>query len=510
MADRPNILLLVSDEHNASVAGYAGDGLVRTPALDSIAERGVVFEDAYCQSPVCTPSRMSFLTGKYVSSISCWNNHWVLFPEHQTVAQRFTEAGYETCLVGKMHYGGRDQFHGFAHRPYGDFRHGLGHQPDPIDMFPNSGGVVHACASQIPESLQQETVVTVESAAFVSEHLAHNPDKPWFLCASYCKPHAPLAVPSRYMNRYLGEVPPVRLEDDDEAGRHPYVRRQRENYGLLDLTEEQIDKARAAYWGAVEFLDDCIGSLLWRLESAGALENTIIVYISDHGDLIGNHGLWWKANYYEQANRVPFLLAGPGVTGGLRRQALVALVDLYPTLCGLCGLDPPRGIDGVDLAPLLSEGPVSDAPRDHIISEYYGMGMLTQPYHTGSRGDSMRMIRTKRYKYVNAHDLDPLLFDLRDDPREFRNRADDPELQGVVAELSARLNAGFSWEATLERIDADRERSKEFMSGLKPSTPNQYRLPDGRMFDAEGDLYGARWLQCDTKGTSGIIPQRYG
>ena len=510
MPDRPNVLLLVSDEHHYGVAGFAGDPLARTPTLDGLAERGVVFERACCQSPVCTPSRMSFLTGKNIPAISCWNNHWPLPPEHRTIAHAFNDAGYETCLVGKMHFGGKDQCHGFRHRPYGDLKHALGHQPDPIDMFPNSGGVAHAGPSRIPESLQQETVVSTEAAAFVLEHAANQPDMPWFLCASYCKPHAPLVVPSRYFQRYLGKTPPVGLDPEDEAAMHPYVAHQRENYGLLGVTREQVDRARAAYWGAVEFLDDCMGLLLWRLERAGALENTIVVYLSDHGDLIGNHGLWWKANYYEESVRVPFLIAGPGVAPGVRRDELAALTDLVPTLCGLCGVALPGEVDGVDLAPLLASGHVAEAPRDHVISEYYGMGMLTQPYRTGARGDSMRLIRTARYKYVDVDGLDNLLFDLQADPSEYRNVIGDPARADVAADLAARLDDGLSWSDRRERIDRDRERAKAFMSGLKPTTPNQYRLPDDRMFDAEGDLYGARWLQTDTYGTSGIIPQRYG
>lgn len=134
-----------------------------TPVLDRLAASGVCFDNAFCQSPVCTPSRMSFLTGKHISTLGVWNNHWPLAARHKTLAQHFVEAGYATCLVGKMHFGGTDQMHGFQHRPYGDLRHGLGHQSDPIDMFPNSGGVTHAGASEIPESLQQDVVVTASA-----------------------------------------------------------------------------------------------------------------------------------------------------------------------------------------------------------------------------------------------------------------------------------------------------------------------------------------------------------
>ena len=504
---RPNVLLLVSDEHNHAVMGCAGDPVVRTPALDRIAAEGVRFGRAYCQAPVCTPSRASFLSGKHISSLSCWNNHWVLFPEHRTIAHHFADAGYETCLVGKMHFGGKDQMHGFQHRPYGDFWHGLGHQPDPIDMFPNSGGIRQVGASQIPESLQQEPIVTTEAAAWVEEHVARDPHQPWFLCASYCKPHAPLVVPARYLNRYLDKVPPPLRDARDQAIHHPYPTHQLENYGLLDLTPEEHDRARAAYWAAVEFLDDCIAALLWRLERLGALDNTIIAYISDHGDLIGNHGLWWKANYYEDAIRVPFLLAGPGIPHELTRPQPVELTDLFPTLSALCGLKPPAGVDGVDLAPLFSAQPSS--PRESVISEYYGIGMLTQAYRSGTHGDSMRCIVTDRFKYVNTFDLQNLLFDLQEDPHEFRNVIAEPQYREVAHELSSVLDDGFSWETTLDRINRDRERAAQFKSGIRSSMPNQYCLDDGRVFDAEAGLYAARWLQTETYGMSGIIPQRF-
>lgn len=170
---RPNVLLLVSDQHNYRISGCMGDRMASTPNIDRIAEKGTVFEKAYCQSPVCTPSRASFLTGKYCHTNHCWQNHGVLFPEHETMAGVFNRMGYETCLVGKMHFGGKDQFHGFVNRPYGDFWHGLSHQPDPIDMFPNMGGVLHASVSQIPESLQQEVVTSIEAAVFIKGHAAY-------------------------------------------------------------------------------------------------------------------------------------------------------------------------------------------------------------------------------------------------------------------------------------------------------------------------------------------------
>jgi choline-sulfatase len=500
---RPNILLLISDQHNADIAGHAGDPVVRTPTLDRLASEGIAFRRAYCQSPVCTPSRMSFLSGKHIGTIGCWNNHWPLPPEHRTFAHHFADAGYATCLVGKMHFGGADQMHGFQHRPYGDFRHGLGHQPDPIDMFPNSGGVAHATASQIPESLQQDVVVSTEAAAWVAEQRSAHPQQPWLLCASYCRPHAPLVAPARYLRYYRDQMQPTWLEERDEAARLPYPSQQRKNYGLLDITPEQNLRAREAYYGCVEMLDDCLGRLLRDLRETGSLENTVVVYFSDHGELLGNHGLWWKANYYEEAIRVPWIISGPGLPRGVVRDELAALVDLFPTLCALAGIEPPEDLEGVDLTPLLTADPVAKPPRDHVISEYYGIGMLTQPFRSGSRGDSMRLIRTERHKAVSLFELDDLCFDLEADPQEFHTIDTPPALH-------TRLYNDFAWEDILDRIDQDRQRLLKLQSGVKPSTPNQYRLSDGRIFDAEGDLYGARWLQTDTYGMSGIIPQRYG
>ncbi len=505
---RPNILFLLSDEHNSEVAGFAGDTVVRTPVLDSLAEKGTVFTNTWCQSPVCTPSRASLLTGKYISNLSCWNNHWPIFPEHETMAHQFRKAGYETCLVGKMHFGGKDQYQGFTRRPYGDLRHGLGHQMDPIDMFPVMGGVAHAGPSEIPESMQQENVVSLEAAAFVEEHISSSPDIPWFLCASYAKPHSPLVVPSRYLKRYQGKIPPVCLEDEDEAVRHSYPQRQLSS-GLRELTPEQTVRGREAYWGGVEFLDDAIGLLLWRLEKAGALDNTIIVYTTDHGDMIGNHGLWWKANYYEQSLRVPFLMCGPGIPEENRIDSLVSLIDLYPTLCLLAGIDIPEGLDGEDLTGVMT-GKIKEV-RSYAVSEYHGYAILTQKPSEATNSNCMRVIRNNRYKYVSIPGQQDILFDRQEDPREFKNLIDEASLQETVQEMRERLEKLFpGWDETFSKIDSDRIRAKEFASGLRPSTPNQYQLADGRVFDAEGDLYAARWLKIDTYGTSGFIPQRHG
>ena len=508
MDRKPNILMLVTDQHNYRVSGFMGDENANTPNLDRLAGEGAVFERTYCQSPICTASRASFLTGKYITKLGCWNNHWPLFPEHRTIADVLADAGYETCLVGKMHFGGDDQYHGFAHRPYGDLKHGLGHQSDPIDQFPSFPGIREPGISEIPESMQQETVVAVESAAFVEDLASTNPEKPWFLCASFTKPHPPLSIPARYYNKYKGKIKAVGIDADDEASNHPYTLNAYGNYRLSEITEEMADDAVAAYYGSLEYVDDCIGLLLWRLEKAGQLDNTIIIYTSDHGEMLTHHGMWYKATYYEDAVRVPFFISGAGIGGGVRSDEIVELTDLFPTLCDYAGAEIPGDTDGMSLRPVI-EGKVEKGKfRDHAVTEYYGLASLTSPYVTGKKGDSMRAVVSHKGKFVNVHKYGNIYFNHETDPDEKTNAIDDPGCKGEISRLSKIIGGDFDWDEIIEKVNTDRERYREHhMSGQRTSTPNQYVMKDGRMFDAEGSLYSVRWNPVDVR--KGYIPQRY-
>jgi choline-sulfatase len=252
--------------------------------------------------------------------------------------------------------------------------------------------------------------------------------------------------------------------------------------------------------------------LLDKLRENGSLDNTIIVYISDHGDLIGNHGLWWKANYYEEALRVPFLISGPGLPKGISRNDLVGLIDLFPTLCSLTGTESKCDFDGLDLSPrLCTPSDNEKILRNYIMSEFYGMAIISRKIDNDwEKGSAMRTIISDKFKYVNIIDGNDIMFDLKKDPREFTNVIDDPQYAEEAKGLKAILNKDFSWDKTIERIKKDNERALKLMSGVKPSTPNQYMLPDGRIFDAEESLYNARWLKTDLYGASGIIPQKFG
>jgi len=311
MADHPNLLSIMTDEHTRSVAGFAGDSIVNTQNLDRLAARSVQFAAATCTNPVCTPSRMSMMTGMDAHRCSAWSNHWVLFPEHLTWPSHFAAHGYRTALIGKMHFGGADQMNGFQHRPYGDLRHGLGHQPDPLHLYPGYDNPESAGISEVPESLMQDVVVTRESLAFLLEHHDREPDVPWFACASYGRPHAPLTTPGRYLRRYRDRVPPASPGTDRSGELETFAQRL-----VFDITEEQSIRGREGYYACVDFVDDCIGELLDGLDQAGALDNTIVVYTADHGEMLGLYGCWGKQLYHEASTGVPLLISAPGGPAG--------------------------------------------------------------------------------------------------------------------------------------------------------------------------------------------------
>lgn len=507
MARPPNVLLIMTDQHAPGVAGFAGDPVVRTQNLDALAREGTYFRNAACTSPICTPSRMSLLTGKDVHHCGAWGNHWVIFPEHITVAQHFGNHGYATSLVGKMHFGGRDQMQGFQRRPYGDLRHGLGHQPEPLSLFPGYNAAQSAGPSEIPESLMQDVVVAREALAQILEQRDIEPDRPWLTVASFGRPHPPLTSPGRYLRHYRGRVPAADPDDMGPDVLEPFARRRYES-SRNGLTAEQARYGREAYYAAVDFVDDCIGELLSGLRRTGALDDTIVIYTADHGEMANTYGLWNKTLYFEPSAGVPLVISVPGA-GGATIDTPISLMDLFPTLCGLTGLPAPEGLDGVDFSSHIMGGP---PPRARIPSTFmtYGNRVGHGITPDGGPGSAWRSIRDKRWKYVEIRDSHPLLFDLVDDPTERINLAEDPEHADRCERMRSQVFDDFSWEGTDQQLHADRLRVEEFLSGLKPTTPNQYMLADGRVFDAEAELYSNRWLTVPAGLTGGVIPQMWG
>ena len=478
MGDRPNILVFLSDEHSPLTLGCYGNKIVQTPAMDRLAAEGVTFERAYCQSPVCVPSRLSFLSGLYPWRVGAWN---LLSPPptHRTSLPGYLkEHGYHTATVGKMHFVGEEQHWGFNYRPYGDFLGGA-HQPDPIDHAPKLT-LQPAGPAEILEEEMQESIVNRLSIDFLR---GYDRDEPFCLWVSYNRPHFPLRPPERYWERYypdLADLP--NLGPNFPERLHPWMRHLRKFFGVDTWTEEETRRARAAYYGCVTFVDDKISEVLQTVDDLGLRENTVTIYFSDHGEMSGKHGLWKKNNFYEPSVRVPLIISHPELLPkGTRVEEVVELLDLYPTLAELAGAPVPGGLDGSSLLPLmLGEG--TEGRKGYAISEHYAHGVP----------GPMRMIRRGDWKYILYLGARPSLFNLKEDPNEFCDRIDEPgEAQRVARECERLLRE--DWDEALVREnfmhvpDAGAWRSPR-----QNHTPNQYRTPEGNYVDAEtfyGDVY---------------------
>lgn len=488
---RPNILLLISDQHNPHIVGYAGDPRARTPNIDRLAESGVRFDACYCQAPLCVPSRISMLTGKYVFKCWAWNNASVLYPEQLTIPQHLGNHGYETVLVGKMHLKGPRWDGGFKHRPYGDIivDRFCGHQPDPVETWDGRwcnhkvGQFPWAGETEIPESLLLDSVVTRESIAFLLEHVDKNPEIPWFLCAGYGRPHFPFTVPGRYFRRAMADPPPLppRPRGYPES-LHPHDRYIVDDYHIYDFSDEIQQRTLAAYYACVNYLDDCIGELLAVLDREGLLENTYIVYVSDHGEMAGEHGMWSKRTYYDGSSRVPLVVCGPNIPAGRVVSTPVELVDLFPTICEWAGIPIPDELDGESLVSLMT-GDVSSRKKRYARSE------LLMP----DENLEFRMCRDERWKYVEFPSAPPVLFDMINDPEETTNLLNSEgktagNSNAPLDKLRAIASQGLSWEdiATIREEEIKRRPSFDWGG---PHGPVQYQLRDGRIVDADIFLY---------------------
>jgi choline-sulfatase len=495
MNSRPNILFLLSDEHSFRCMGHVSDAdggePVDTPTFDRLAARGTVFSTAYCQMPLCTPSRIAMLTGKEVRKSGAWTNNSVLRPELATIPSVLRDSGYTTCLVGKMHLGGTQQFVGFEHRPYGDLTGKCGHQWEPIDDKHRLGmrtRTAHVGVTGIPESLLQDQVVCHETVAFLREHQQASPDKPWFLCASFSRPHFPLTTPKRWIDRYWPDgVTRPRVPATGDAYDHPMSVGMREGFKADAIADEEMMRARAAYFACVSYLDEVLGDLFQRLESSGLLDNTVIIYTTDHGEMAGEHGVWWKNGWYEACTRVPLIVSTPGQRRGdapaRHCSTPVSLADLFPTIASIADADTPDDLDGVDLSPVLDGS--REAPDRPIYCD-----ALTPRWGAGTE---FRSIRQGRFKYVAFRDAPPLAFDVVADPGEQRNLLQhdmDAETRAAVDALARHAAESIDFDAAgRERAERDGELGKTYAQDLPAGTANLYVLPDGRVVSAETPIY---------------------
>ncbi|MFC1713065.1 sulfatase-like hydrolase/transferase [Candidatus Poribacteria bacterium] len=475
MADRPNILLVMSDQHSPHVLGCAGDGVVRTPTLDRLAERGVNFTNAYCGNPLCVPSRMTFLTGRHCSDIRVWTNRCRLQSDIPTFVHHLVNAGYETNLCGRMHFSGSDQRHGFERRIIGDVHAKLEHIPTST-TGQTAVGVKVAGPGHTAYSRYDEEVTKV-CCEFLDSWDKSPGDRPFLLTVGYVLPHCPYIAPKRLFDEYFDKVDVPQLPDGYHDSLHPFMRKWREHRMVDELTHEQARVARAAYYGLVTLMDELIGDILSTLAKTHFGEDTLIIYTSDHGEMAGEHGMWWKSSFYDGSVGVPLILSWPEhMAEGRTVTKVASLLDIGPTLVELAGGSPMPCVSGQSLMGFLTgDGKVPDW-HDTTFAELGGL-LDDAPG---------RMIRRGPWKLNCYHGYDrPQLFNIESDPDEWNDLGNDDSYADIRDELLAEVQAGWSGAEVMNAIEIaqkDRDVLSKFQRNARIGTgdpPNRWTAPDG-------------------------------
>ena len=445
-----NVLFIAADDMNCDLGVY-GDPLVKTPNLDRLAKRGVRFDNAYCQQPLCGPSRASLMTGLRPDTLDMHTLAHELRkknPDVVTLGQLFRQNGYFSARSGKIyHYGNPSQIGTDAnddaetwderHNPAGIdktqeeniVRYGPKREPRKEQL-----GISMAWWDPESEDAEHTDGMVAER---VIEWIEEKKDEPFFLAAGFFNPHCPYVAPKKYFDLYpledismpdleeakkdLEDVPPMAIQRDTKNW--PYY--------FSNVSVEEARRCKQAYYATISFVDAQVGLLLDALEKNDLLENTVIVFWSDHGYFLGEKGLWYKRKAFERSARMPLIVSAPGLTEGAHCSKPVELVDLYPTLADLCGLEMPETLEGASLRPLL-EDPESTA---------WAKPAITQVWHNPKAWGYS--IRTERWRYTEwlEGEAGRELYDHANDPEEITNLADDSELAETVAALSEQLKA---------------------------------------------------------------------
>ncbi len=449
-ASRPNILFIQVDQLVPAALSVHGHPLVKTPHLDELAGKSVVFENAYSNFPLCSPSRASMLAGRLPYNISQWDNGAEFFAEIPTLAHYLKALGYSTTLCGKMHFIGPDQFHGYEERLTTDiYPSDFSWTPNWDQKFRKGGGIrvrnvieSGRCVRALQMDFDDE--VEYHAVQKIYDLVRHTDDRPFFFTVSLSHPHPPYVISDKYWDLYRDEdidlprVPEIPFEELDPFSQTRAIAMGHQYY---DITDDHIRTARHAYYGMISYVDEKIGSVLTALKETGLDRNTVIIFTADHGEMLGERGMWLKDTFYEWSVRVPMFIYAEGIAPR-RVTENVSLVDLVPTCLELAGKEdePVTELDGDSLVGLMHGS--SDGWKDEVISEWSA---------TGHPAPS-RMVRRGNYKYWVSEGLPPLLFDLENDPDELENVAGRDEVKEVEQGLRERLYSDWDPAALGERI----------------------------------------------------------
>lgn len=482
-----NLLFILSDQHNREVMGCSGHPIVKTPNLDLLANSGTRFANAYTPSPICVPARAALATGRYVHDVRFWDNAIAYNGTIRSWSHRLRDAGHRVAAIGKLHFNSEQEDHGFTqainnlHIP-----DGLGDVLGLVRKGANERGGARKYAREIGPKESSYTKYDKDIAAQSIEWIrtrATTPDeKPWMLFSSFVMPHFPLHAPHEFYSMYKPEdVSLPRLNNESQRISHPFLK---EMTRVLPFDKYFSDETRriaiASYFGMVSLLDHHIGLLINTLKETGLDKTTRIIYASDHGELLGNHGMWGKMCFHEESVGIPLIINGEDVPTGRIENTPVSLLDLYPTFLDCLGLpldaEEERELPGRSLYKFLHN---SD-PTRRVFSEYHAACSITGSY----------MIRKGRWKYIFYVGLAPQLFDLEADPTEANDLGSDTNFEQIRSEFNIELRKILDPEAISNLAFADQALLLEKHGGLE----NVLKLGDYGYSPAPGEKPELEWV----------------
>jgi choline-sulfatase len=478
MDARPNILMIMADQLPAWAVGAYGNPLVKTPSMDALAESGVRFESAYTNCPICAPARASMSSGLYVSKLGAYDNGTEFSASTPTYMHHLRRAGYRVWLSGKGHFVGPDQMHGYERRltpeiyPSSfvwtpDWTKGAYHNPGTaVDQLRDAGLCTWSLQLDYDEAVHFRALEALRDLARRQQE-----GRPFFLCASYTHPHDPFIITQRWWDLYdhndvgMPAAPEIPLD-----GMHPY-NQWLQIHHMVDVyppEDKDVRNARHAFYGMVSYFDSKVGELVAELTRLGLAENTVVVVTSDHGEMMGEHGMWFKRTYFDPSTRIPLLVSGPDDAVTPRSiPHTVSLIDLFPTFLELAGLDDwaeiQEAVDGDSLGGLLRDD-ASGSWKDYALGEYYSEGVC-QP---------MRMAVSDRLKYVYVHNEPSQLFDLEKDPHELNNCIGDPVYADRFVALRAKVHNGWDPDEMRARVIESQQRRRYINAAMEHGGPEHW------------------------------------
>ncbi len=466
-----NILMIMADQVAAQSLSLYGNSVCKTPNLERLAARGVVFKNAYTPSPLCAPARASLMTGRLSPNIQCYDNASELSAAQPCIPHFLGHLGYHSILCGKMHFVGPDQVHGFNERITTDI------YPANFSWMPNwekgpsfiSSGVTLSSvveAGPCVRNMQMDYDDEVEYQGIQKIYdLARTPEhNPFFMTISFTNPHTPFTISQHYWDMYpedaidLPSAPEVPFESLDYHSKGLYFAHGRQ---LHDVSRQNLIDSRRAYYGMISYIDDKVGNILDALEDTGLADNTVVCFVSDHGEMLGERGMWYKHHFWEWSAHVPMIMAFPDGRYQGECHTNTSLIDVLPTCLEIAANGAPLpdlpAIDGISLLDKLT---AKDEASDTVISDYLAIGPCVP----------CRMVKRGAYKLMYTHGHPPMLFNIDNDPTEQHNLAGDQNHQDTLNELIAIALDGYDPEELTRKI-IDSQRDRIFISKSHDDLP---------------------------------------